>query len=59
MKHKDAIAKEKTWLEDIKDSKGNTEANSLKQASRINKTGIFDFGLKSDSFNQPIGTYVV
>jgi len=31
-----AIAKEKTWLEDIKDSRGNTSANSLKQANQIN-----------------------
>ena len=54
----DAIAKEKSWLEEIKDSKGNTEANSLKQAARINKTGIFDFGLKSDSNGQSTVTYV-
>jgi hypothetical protein len=32
-------------LEDIKNAKGNTEANSLKQAERINSTGIFDFGV--------------
>jgi len=41
-----SISKEKSWLEEIKDSKGNTEANSLKQAIRINQTGIFDFGLE-------------
>ena len=41
-----SISKEKSWLEEIKDSKGNTEANSLKQAIRINETGIFDFGLE-------------
>ena len=58
LSYQDAIAKEKSWLEEIKDSKGNTEANSLKQAARINKTGIFDFGLKSDSPGQSIGTYV-
>lgn len=28
---------------------GNTEANSLKQVERINKYGIFDFGLKYGS----------
>jgi hypothetical protein len=28
----DAIAKEKSWLEEIRYSKGNTEASSLKQA---------------------------
>ncbi|CAF0824304.1 unnamed protein product, partial [Brachionus calyciflorus] len=44
----DAIAKERAWLEDIKDSKGNTEANSLKQAKRINEFGIFDFGLTTN-----------
>jgi E3 ubiquitin-protein ligase RNF213 len=41
-----SIAKEKSWLEEIKDSKGNTEANSLKQATRINETGIFYIGLE-------------
>ncbi|RNA31079.1 E3 ubiquitin-ligase RNF213-like [Brachionus plicatilis] len=45
----DAISKEKNWLKDIKESMGNTEANSLKQADRINKFGIFDFGLKANS----------
>ncbi len=40
-----AIAKEKSWLEEIKDAKGNTEANSLKQAAQINEFGVYDFGL--------------
>jgi len=43
-----AIAKEKSWLEEIKDAKGNTEANSLKQAAQINEFGVYDFGLGLD-----------
>ncbi len=42
---KAAIAKEKAWLEEIKDAKGNTEANSLKQAKRINQNGIINISL--------------
>jgi len=42
---KAAIAKEKAWLEEIKDAKGNTEANSLKQAERINQSGIINLSL--------------
>ena len=48
---KEAIAKEKSWLEEIKNAKGNTEANSLKQTERINQTGIFDFGLRTENLN--------
>ena len=48
---KDALAKEKSWLEDIKNAKGNTEVNSLKQADCINKSGIYHFGLIQNSQN--------
>jgi hypothetical protein len=47
---KNAIAKEKSWLEEIKDSKGNTEANSLKQAVKISDYGVYEFGL-ADKFS--------
>jgi hypothetical protein len=47
---KNAIAKEKSWLEEIKDSKGNTEANSLKQAVKINDYGVYELGL-ADKFS--------
>lgn len=46
---KDAISKEKNWLKDLKESIGNTEANSLKQVNRINEFGLFDFGLRNNS----------
>ena len=41
-----SISTQKSWPEDIKDSKGNTEANSIRQALRINQTWVYDFGLK-------------
>jgi len=49
-KQKESIAKEKSWLVDIKDAKGNTEANSLKQeAELINQKGIYDISLQNPS----------
>lgn len=48
----DAIAKEKSWLQDVKDQKGNTEANSLKKAKDINDHGIYEFELQQSAFNR-------
>lgn len=48
MLFKNAIAREKSWLEEVKDSKGNTEVNSLKQAVKINNYGVYEFGLVDD-----------
>ena len=43
---KSIIAKEKSWLEDVKHSKGNTEASTLKQGTRINHRGIYEVSLR-------------
>ena len=44
---------------DIKASKGNTEANSLKQADRINSTGIYEFGLKEVKKGNLVNTFFI
>ena len=54
----DAIAKEKSWLEEIRYSKGNTEASSLKQAERINRTGVFSFGFKDDKISYSLNDII-
>jgi len=42
----DVIAKERQWIDDVKNSKGNTEASTLKQAGKINERGIYEVALK-------------
>jgi hypothetical protein len=41
------IANQTVWLADIKESKGNAGLNSLKQAERINKKGVYVIGFSA------------
>ena len=53
------IAKETSWLEDIKESKQNTGLNSLKQASRINQKGIYMIGIPDTKINHKPNDLVI
>ena len=43
---KGIIATHRPWLEEVKNSKGNTEANTLKKATKINQFGIYELSLR-------------
>ena len=44
-----SIAGELSWLEEIKNSKGNTEANTIKQTKAINDYGVYEIGIRHDA----------